>query len=91
MRIEELGLGLPSIAALAVPVLRAQAVERAGAGDGDARSRDGDQRSGPLFVPECRGAGERDGSARFELSKVEGASSGNGEVADSDRGTARDG
>lgn len=60
--VEELGLGLATVRALAIPPLGAIAIDNVarGAGDGDVSSRDRDQGAFPLLVAEGSGALEDD-------------------------------
>lgn len=91
MRREELGLGLAAVGALTIPVGCALAVEGAGALDGDARTRDRDERALPLLVRKGGRAGEGDGGPGLELGEVERLAPGDREVGDGDRGAARNG
>jgi len=60
--IEEFGLGLSAIAALAVPPAGSVAIQNGAGGsfDGDVGARDEDEGAGPLFVAEGGGAFEYD-------------------------------
>ena len=62
MGVEELGLGLAAVAPLAVPPCRTIAIDdvTGSTGDSDATAREGDKRSVPLLVSECRSAFEGD-------------------------------
>jgi hypothetical protein len=60
--IEELGLGLSTVAALTVPPAGTVSVKDGAGGsfDGDVGTGDGDERTGPFFIAEGGGAFEDD-------------------------------
>lgn len=61
MSIEELGLGLAAVAALAVPPAGTATVQNSARSiDGDVGAGDGDEGTGPFFVAEGGGAFEDD-------------------------------
>lgn len=73
MSIEELGFGLATVGALAVPPARAVTIQD-GAGssfDGDVSAGDGDEGTGPFFVAKGGGAFENDLYARYQKVYVE--------------------
>lgn len=90
MRREELGLSLSAVAALAVPIGGALAVECSGASDSDTSAGDGDKGALPLLVREGRRTREGDGRAGLERGQVERAAGRDREVANRDRSAARD-
>lgn len=73
VRVEELGLLHPAVAALAVPPLRAPPVDHVPRGplDRDARARDADERALPRLVREGRRALEGHGRPLLERRQVE--------------------
>ena len=88
--IEELGLGLAAVGALAVPPLGAIAVDDMSrcSLDGDLGARDGDQGTGPLLVAEGGGTLEDDGGSILELGQIKGSAGRDGNVVEGD-GRAR--
>jgi hypothetical protein len=63
-------LTLATVGALAVPVLCTLAVECASASNGDARSRNADERTSPLLITEGSGTGECHSRPGLELSEI---------------------
>lgn len=86
--VEELGLGLAAVGALAVPPLSAVAINdmAAGALDGDLGTGDRDEGALPLLVAEAGGSLEGDGGSVLELGQVEGLASRHGDVVQDDVG-----
>lgn len=88
--VEELGLGLSTVAALAVPPSRAVAINGVARGtfNDDVASRKGDERSLPLLVSKGCLSLEGDGSAGLESSHIKGSSGGNSNILEDDAGAA---
>lgn len=86
--VEELGLSLSAVGALAVPPLGAVAVNDVSRGslDGDLGTRDGDQGTRPLLVAEGGGALEDDGGAGVQLGEIKRGASRNRNVVEGDGG-----
>lgn len=90
--VQELGLLLAAVGALAVPPARAVTVNEAALGhvDGDLLTLDADQGALPLLVLEGGGALEGDGGAVVDLGQVEGLTGGHLDVLDDNLGAAGD-
>lgn len=86
--LEELGLLLAAVSALAVPPALTLAGDETarGAGDGDLLAADGDEGALPLLVAEGGGALESDLGAVFQAGEVEGLAGGDLDVVEHDVG-----
>lgn len=96
MGVEELGLLLATVGALAVPPLRTIAVDNVAGStvDGDLVTRDGNKRTRPLLVAEAGGTLESDGGSILELGKIKSGTGRDLNVVQDDvcaRGLALDG
>lgn len=94
--VEELGLRLAAVGALAVPPLRTVTVDNVARStvDGDLVTRDGDKRTRPLLVAEAGGTLESDGGSILELGKIKSGAGRDLNVVQDDvgaRGLALDG
>lgn len=86
MRVEELGLSLATVRALAIPPLCAVAIDDMprGAVHGDLSTRDGDQGALPLLVAKGSSTLEGDSRASVQLGQVERGTSRDGDVVEDD-------
>jgi len=86
--VEELGLGLATVGALAVPPSAALAVDDGtrSTNDGDLVTRDGNKRTAPLLVTKGSGTLEGDGGTCSQASQVKGSASGDDSTVDDDAG-----
>ena len=80
--IEELGLGLAAIAALAVPPASTVAIQNTASstGNGDGSTGNADEGSFPLLVAEGSGALENDVGSALQASQVEGGTGRNSNI-----------
>lgn len=86
--IEELGLGLAAVGALAVPPLGTVAInDMARSTDNfDVAARDADERTAPLLVAEGGGALEGDGGAILQAGEIQSSTGRDGDVVQDDAG-----
>ena len=85
---EELGLGLATVSARAVPPSATLTVNDGtrSTDDGDLVARDGNKRTSPLLVSKGGGSLEGNSGARSQAGQVEGGSSGDNSSVDDDAG-----